>query len=79
MNTAITLDFSVLSLIPKIAESIEQLKKENEALKYHLQPQKYDLTKRADVRKFLGISDSTIAKYMREQIFKFYSFQLPHD
>ena len=28
MNTAITVDFSVLSLIPKIAESIEQLKKE---------------------------------------------------
>ena len=70
MSTAITIDFSVLSLIPKIAESIEQLKKENEELKYHLQPQKYNLSKRADVRRFLGISDSTIAKYMREQIFK---------
>ena len=69
MNNS-TIDFSVLSLIPKIAESIEQLKKENEELKYHLQPQKYNLSKRADVRRFLGISDSTIAKYMRGQIFK---------
>ena len=32
MNNS-TIDFSVLSLIPKIAESIEQLKKENEELK----------------------------------------------
>ena len=70
MSTAITNDFSVLSLIPKIAESIEQLKKENEILRNHIEPQKYNLSKRADVRKFLGISDSTIAKYMREQIFK---------
>ena len=27
MNNSVTVDFSVLSLIPKIAESIEQLKK----------------------------------------------------
>ena len=45
MNNSVTVDFSVLSLIPKIAESIEQLKKENEELKYHLQPQKYNLSK----------------------------------
>ena len=69
MNNSVTVDFSVLSLIPKIAESIEQLKKENEELKQHFNP-KYDLTKRAGVKKYLNISDSSIAKYLREGIFR---------
>ena len=69
MNTAITVDFSVLSLIPKIAESIEQLKKENEELKQHFNP-KYDLTKRAGVKAFLNISDGTLNNMIKDGRFK---------
>ena len=70
MNNSVTVDFSVLSLIPKIAESIEQLKKENEELKQHFNP-KYDLTKRADVKAFLNIdSDLTISNMIKDGRFK---------
>ena len=64
-----TVDFSVLSLLPQIAESLEQLKKENEELKQHFNP-KYDLTKRAGVKAFLNISDGTLINMMKDGRFK---------
>ncbi len=69
MNNSVTVDFSVLSLIPQIAESIEQLKKENEELKQHFNP-KYDLTTRAGVRNYLQITDSTISLYLKNGTFR---------
>ena len=63
------IDFSVLSLLPQIAESIEQLKKENEELKQHFNP-KYDLTTRAGIRNYLEITDSTISLYLKNGTFR---------
>ncbi|MDD3264164.1 MAG: hypothetical protein PHT94_04705 [Candidatus Nanoarchaeia archaeon] len=68
-NVNTTVDFSVLKLLPTIYKQIETMQNKIFNLEQQITP-KYDLSKRADVRRFLGISDSTIAKYMREQIFK---------
>ena len=68
-NANTTVDFSVLKLLPTIYKQIETMQNKIFNLEQQITP-KYDLSKRADVRRFLGISDSTIAKYMREQIFK---------
>lgn len=65
-----TVDFSVLSLLPQIVESIEHLKKENEKLTQYFNP-KYDLTKRAGVKAFLNISsDLTISNMIKDGRFK---------
>lgn len=70
MNNSVTVvDFGVLSLLPKIAESIEQLKKENEELRQHFNP-KYDLTTRAGIRDYLKVTDSTISLYLKNGTFR---------
>ncbi|MCG3651940.1 hypothetical protein L5F32_06610 [Aliarcobacter butzleri] len=62
-------DFSSLDLIPKMLKKIENMESQILDLKQQLKP-KYDLTKRAYVKAYLNISDSTIDRYIREGIFK---------
>ena len=56
-----------LRVLPLLLEKIENL--ENRVAKMFKEEQ-YDLTKRAGVKKYLNISDSSIAKYLREGIFR---------
>ncbi|RBQ27606.1 hypothetical protein [Arcobacter sp. CECT 9188] len=69
MNAKLEVDFASLGLIPKIFKKMESMENEILDLKQQLQP-KYDLTKRAGVKAFLNISDSTISKYTKEGIFR---------
>lgn len=68
MNNTVV-DFKVLELIPKILESLEDLKKDNEELRHHFNPT-YDLTTRAGVRNYLEITDSTISLYIKNGTFR---------
>lgn len=58
-----------LKYIPKLLEKIEALEKEIASIKDAVVPE-LDLTKRADVKKYLDISDSTIIRYIDNGIFK---------
>jgi len=62
-------DISSINLIPQLVDEIKGLKSEVIELKQQLKP-KYDLSKRAGVMKYLNISDSTVAKYIKEGTFK---------
>ncbi|MCG3698730.1 hypothetical protein L5F42_02630 [Aliarcobacter butzleri] len=62
-------DFEVLKLIPKMLEEMQDLKKEVTELKQHIKPE-YDLTKRADVKIYLNISDCTLDRYIRMGVLK---------
>ena len=62
-------DFDVLKLIPKMFEKMEEMQTEITELRQHLKP-KFDLTKRAGVKAFLDISDSTIDRYIKDGILK---------
>ncbi|MBL3519466.1 hypothetical protein H0A43_03215 [Arcobacter lanthieri] len=67
----VSVDFTALGLLPKIAKQMETMQNDILDLKQQLkQQQKYDLTKRAGVKAFLNISDSTIAKYLKEGTFR---------
>ncbi|RBQ32306.1 hypothetical protein CRU92_00920 [Arcobacter sp. FW59] len=69
MNAKLEVDFASLGLIPKIFKKMESMENELLDLKQQLQP-KYDLTRRAGVMKYLNISNSTVAKYLKEGIFR---------
>lgn len=58
-----------LRVLPLILEKIENLEN-NLSKMFKEEQEQYDLTKRAGVKAFLNISDSTIAKYLREGIFR---------
>ncbi|MCG3655965.1 hypothetical protein [Aliarcobacter butzleri] len=62
-------DFDVLKLIPKMFEKMEEMQTEITELRQHLKP-KFDLTKRAGVKAFLDISDSTIDRYIKDGTLK---------
>jgi hypothetical protein len=63
MSAAI--DFSVLEKIPLLLEKIESMDKEIKELKQELIPA-LDLTKRSGVKKYLGISESTLCNMMND-------------
>lgn len=63
------LDFSGLSLIPKLLEKIEFLEQEIKVIKNSVVPE-LDLTKAKGVMAFLGISKSTLDRKIREGEFK---------
>lgn len=63
------IDFDVLKLIPELLEEIKELKSELQEIKEEVKP-KLDLTKRADVRKYLNVSESTLSKMMADGRFK---------
>lgn len=65
-----SVDFTVLDLLPKIAEQMETMQNKISKLEEQLNP-KYDLTKRADVKAFLNIdSDLTISNMIKDGRFK---------
>jgi len=68
MNNTIV-NFSNLDLIPQLLEKIDNLENEVYIIKQELKP-KYDLTKRAGVRAYLGICDMTISAYINNGTFK---------
>ena len=59
-----TLDFSSLDLIPILLDELKLLKKEIEVIKLSVVPD-LDLTTRDGVKKYLGITESTLAKKMQ--------------
>lgn len=63
------LDFSSLELIPILLEKIESLEKEIKVIKDTVVPE-LDLTKRADIKKYLKITDCTISRYIDNGTFK---------
>ena len=65
MSNTITVDFSVLGLLPNIAKQMETMQNEILELKVRLSP-KYDLTKRAGVKAFLNISDGTLNNMIKD-------------
>ena len=69
MSNTITVDFSVLGLLPNIAKQMEIMQNEILELKVRLSP-KYDLTKRAGVKAFLNISDGTLNNMLKDGRFK---------
>lgn len=69
MSNAITVDFSVLVLLPNMAKQMEIMQNEIIELKGQLSP-KYDLTKRAGVKAFLNISDGTLNNMLKDGRFK---------
>ena len=69
MSNAITVDFSVLGLLPNIAKQMEIMQNEILELKRQLSP-RYDLTKRAGVKAFLNISDGTLNNMIKDGRFK---------
>ena len=69
MSNTITVDFSVLGLLPNIAKQMETMQNEILELKVRLSP-KYDLTKRAGVKAFLNISDGTLNNMIKDGRFK---------
>ena len=58
-------DISSINLIPELLHKLDKLSNEIKELKQHLKP-KYNLTKRADVIKYLHISESTLARWLKE-------------
>ncbi|MFW3412164.1 hypothetical protein ACN9J3_05450 [Aliarcobacter butzleri] len=62
-------DFDVLNLIPKMFEKMKEMQTELTELRQQLKP-KYDLTKRADVKIYLNISDCTLDRYIRMGVLK---------
>ena len=68
-NKMSAVDFSVLQLIPKLLEQMQELQNEVTELKQNLAP-KYDLTKRAGVKAFLNISDGTLNNMIKDGRFK---------
>ena len=63
------LDLTGLSLIPKLLEKIELLEQEIKVIKNSVVPE-LDLTKRADIKKYLDVTDSTISRYIDNGTFK---------
>lgn len=59
-----TLDFSSLDLIPQLLEEIKSLRLEIDIIKQNVVP-KLDLTTRDGVKKYLGISESSLSKKMQ--------------
>lgn len=64
-----TVNFDNLELIPKLFEKIELLELKLQGIEQVVNP-KLDLTKRADVRKYLDVSESTLSKMMADGRFK---------
>ena len=64
-----TVDFSVLGLLPKMAEEIANMQNKISSLEQQLKP-KYDLSKRAGVKAFLDISDGTLNNMIKDGRFK---------
>lgn len=65
-NNSMIIDLSVLSLIPKILEELNELKKFKESF-----DSKLNLTSQTDVLKFLGLkSRTTLKKYVDENVFE---------
>ena len=60
------LDFSSLELIPKLLEKITNLENEISIIKNHVVLE-YDLTTRKGVKQFLGITESSLSKKMKNQ------------
>ena len=69
MNNSVTVDFSVLGLLPKMAEQMEKMQNKILDLEQQLNP-KYDLTTRAGIRNYLEITDSTISLYLKNGTFR---------
>lgn len=63
------IDLDLINQIPEIKKNQEKIIENQEKILQFLQP-KYDLTKRAEVLKYLNISDSTISKYVKEGTLK---------
>lgn len=58
-------DISAINLIPELVKNLHNLTLEIRKLKEQLNP-KYDLTKRADILKYLNISESTLSRWLKE-------------
>ena len=60
-----SIDFTGLDLIPEVLNKIEILENKLSTITEYIKPT-YDLSKRADVRKYLNKSESTLSRWIKE-------------
>lgn len=64
-----SIDFTGLDLLPEMLNKIEHLENKLSSIEEHFKPT-YDLSKRADVRKYLDKSESTLSRWIKEGVLR---------